>query len=106
MVDISDMDQDFGIYTPKDLMDRAEIRKGDILIINTNHTGHALVRKACQQAASQGTMVCYTSRYNLRRRGRHPLRLRRMSLCRQNTIPYPILQNQKKSFMSKLRTCL
>ena len=35
VVDISDMGQDFGIYTPKDLMDRAEIRKGDILIINT-----------------------------------------------------------------------
>ena len=33
VVDLSDMAQDFGIYTPKDLMDRAEIRKGDILII-------------------------------------------------------------------------
>lgn len=37
VVDISDMGQDFGIYTPKDLMDRAEIRKGDILIINTGY---------------------------------------------------------------------
>lgn len=45
--------------------DGQKLQGADILIINTNHTGHALVRKACQQAASQGTMVCYTSRYNL-----------------------------------------
>lgn len=45
--------------------DGQKLHGADILIINTNHTGHALVRKACQQAASQGTMVCYTSRYNL-----------------------------------------
>ena len=45
--------------------DGQKLHGADILIINTNHTGHALVRKACQQAASQGTMVCYPSRYNL-----------------------------------------
>lgn len=45
--------------------DGQKLHGADVLIINTNHTGHALVRKACQQAASQGTMVCYTSRYNL-----------------------------------------
>lgn len=42
-----------------------KLQGADLLIINTNHTGHALVRKACQQAASQGTLVCYTSRYNI-----------------------------------------
>lgn len=45
--------------------DVQKLQGADVLIINTNHTGHALVRKACQQAASQGTFVCYTSRYNL-----------------------------------------
>lgn len=45
--------------------DVQKLQGADVLIINTNHTGHALVRKACQQAASQGTLVCYTSRYNL-----------------------------------------
>ena len=45
--------------------DIQKLQGADVLIINTNHTGHALVRKACQQAASQGTLVCYTSRYNL-----------------------------------------
>ena len=35
--------------------DVQKLQGADVLIINTNHTGHALVRKACQQAASQGT---------------------------------------------------
>lgn len=37
VVDISDMAQDFGIYTPDDLKKRADIRKGDILIVNTGY---------------------------------------------------------------------
>jgi len=37
VVDISDIAQDYDIYTPKDLMERADIRKGDILIINTGY---------------------------------------------------------------------
>lgn len=45
--------------------DIQKLQGADVLIINTNHTSHALVRKACQQAAAQGTLVCYTSRYNL-----------------------------------------
>ena len=37
VVDLSDMAQDFGIYTPKDITDRADVHKGDILIINTGY---------------------------------------------------------------------
>jgi len=37
VVDLSDIAEDFGIYTPKDIMDRVEVKKGDILIINTGY---------------------------------------------------------------------
>jgi len=37
VVDLSDMMQDFGIYGPDDMMKRADIRKGDVLIINTGY---------------------------------------------------------------------
>ena len=37
VVDISDIAEDYGIYTSKDIMDRADVRKGDILIINTGY---------------------------------------------------------------------
>ncbi len=35
VVDISDLVSDYGIYTPEMLQSKAQIRKGDILIINT-----------------------------------------------------------------------
>jgi kynurenine formamidase len=37
VVDISDIAEDYGIYTPEDLEARADIRDGDILIINTGY---------------------------------------------------------------------
>lgn len=37
VVDLSDIAEDFGIYTPQDIMDRVEVKKGDILIINTGY---------------------------------------------------------------------
>ena len=37
VVDLSDISEDFSIYTPKDIMDRVEVKKGDILIINTGY---------------------------------------------------------------------
>ncbi|NLM42962.1 MAG: cyclase family protein [Clostridiales bacterium] len=37
VVDLSDMAEDFAIYTPKDITDRVEVKKGDILIINTGY---------------------------------------------------------------------
>lgn len=37
VVDLSDMAEDFGIYTPDDLTKRADIREGDVLIINTGY---------------------------------------------------------------------
>lgn len=41
VVDISDVMEDYDIYTPKMLMARADIRKGDILIINTGYNKYA-----------------------------------------------------------------
>lgn len=37
VVDLSDIAEDYGIYTSKDIMERADVRKGDILIINTGY---------------------------------------------------------------------
>ncbi|NLL80743.1 MAG: cyclase family protein [Tissierellia bacterium] len=37
VADISDITEDFSIYTPQDIMDRVEVKKGDILIINTGY---------------------------------------------------------------------
>ncbi|MDI9388326.1 MAG: cyclase family protein [Synergistota bacterium] len=37
VVDIKDIAEDYGIYTSKDLEARADIREGDILIINTGY---------------------------------------------------------------------
>lgn len=41
VVDISDMAEDYGFYGPEDLMKRADIRKGDILIINTGYNKYS-----------------------------------------------------------------
>lgn len=41
VVDISDIAEDYGIYTSKDLEERAEIKEGDILIINTGYHRYA-----------------------------------------------------------------
>ena len=37
VVDLSDMAEDFGIYTPEDIKKRCDVRKGDVLIINTGY---------------------------------------------------------------------
>lgn len=37
VVDLSDIAEDYGIYTSKDIIERADVRKGDILIISTGY---------------------------------------------------------------------
>jgi kynurenine formamidase len=37
VVDLSDICEDYGIYTSKDIMERADVRKGDILILHTGY---------------------------------------------------------------------
>ncbi|RKL62492.1 cyclase family protein [Thermoanaerobacteraceae bacterium SP2] len=37
VVDVSDIAEDYGIYTSKDIMERADVREGDILIIHTGY---------------------------------------------------------------------
>ncbi len=41
VVDISDIAEDYGIYTSKDIMERADVRKGDILIIHTGYSRYS-----------------------------------------------------------------
>lgn len=41
VVDLSDMTEDFSIYTPKDIEDRVEVKEGDILVINTGYHRYA-----------------------------------------------------------------
>jgi len=41
IVDLSDIAEDYGIYTSKDIMERADVREGDILIIYTGYSKYA-----------------------------------------------------------------
>jgi arylformamidase len=41
IVDLSDIAEDYGIYTQKDITDRVEVKKGDILVINTGYHKYA-----------------------------------------------------------------
>lgn len=41
VVDLSDIAEDYGVYTSKDITDRVEVKKGDILIINTGYHKYA-----------------------------------------------------------------
>ncbi|HPG97799.1 MAG TPA: cyclase family protein [Thermotogota bacterium] len=41
IVDLSDIVEDYGIYTSKDIEERVEVREGDILIINTGYHRYA-----------------------------------------------------------------
>jgi len=41
VVDLSDMAEDYGIYTSKDILDRVEVRKRDILLIHTGYVRYA-----------------------------------------------------------------
>ncbi|MBM4353790.1 MAG: cyclase family protein [Deltaproteobacteria bacterium] len=41
VVDLSDMTEDYGIYTSQDIMDRVEVKEGDILIIHTGYVKYS-----------------------------------------------------------------
>ncbi len=41
VVDLSDIAEDYGIYTSKDIEERVEVKEGDILIINTGYHRYA-----------------------------------------------------------------
>ncbi len=41
IVDLSDICEDYGIYTSKDIEDRVEVKEGDIIIINTGYHRYA-----------------------------------------------------------------
>ncbi|HNR64052.1 MAG TPA: cyclase family protein [Thermotogota bacterium] len=41
IVDLSDIAEDYGIYTSKDIEERVEVKEGDILVINTGYHRYA-----------------------------------------------------------------
>jgi kynurenine formamidase len=49
VADLSDMAEDYGIYTSKDITDRVEVKKGDILIINTGYHKYAWDQKEADE---------------------------------------------------------
>ncbi len=49
VVDISDEVEDFSLYTPEMLEAKAEIKKGDILIINTGYHRYAWDQEECDE---------------------------------------------------------
>jgi arylformamidase len=49
IVDISDEVEDYGLYTPKMLMKKVEIKKGDILVINTGYHRYAWYEKEADE---------------------------------------------------------
>jgi kynurenine formamidase len=49
VVDLSDIAEDYGIYTSKDIEDRVEVKEGDILIINTGYHRYAFDQKEADE---------------------------------------------------------
>ena len=49
VVDISDCVSDYSLYTPKMITDRVEVKKGDILIINTGYNRYGWDQKECDE---------------------------------------------------------
>lgn len=49
VVDISDAVSDYSLYSPEMIMERAEVKKGDILIINTGYHKYAWYEKSCDE---------------------------------------------------------
>ncbi len=49
VVNLSDVVSDYSLYTPKMITDRVEVKKGDILIINTGYNRYAWDRPACDE---------------------------------------------------------
>jgi arylformamidase len=49
VVDLSDIAEDYGIYTSKDVEKRVEVRQGDILIINTGYHRYAWDQPAADE---------------------------------------------------------
>lgn len=54
VVDISDAVSDYSLYTPELIMSRADVRKGDILIINTGYHRHTFDQPDTPNPNAQG----------------------------------------------------
>jgi kynurenine formamidase len=54
VVDISDMVEDYGLYTPEMITMKATVKKGDILIINTGYHRYSFDRPDVFNEAAQG----------------------------------------------------
>ena len=54
IVDISDLVSDYSIYTPEMIMKKAEVKKGDILIVNTGYHKYSWDQPEVNQLGSPG----------------------------------------------------
>lgn len=72
VVDISDAVSDYGLYTPEMITERVEVKKGDILIINTGYHKYAYDQPDVVNPDTQGDIENKEFGYYLRHPGPSP----------------------------------
>jgi kynurenine formamidase len=72
VADISDLVSDYGLYTPEMITDRAEVREGDILLINTGYHRYAWDQPDVENPSAQGGIENKEFGYYVRHPGPSP----------------------------------
>jgi kynurenine formamidase len=72
VADISDLVSDYGLYTPEMIIDRAEVREGDILLINTGYHRYAWDLPDVENTSAQGGIENKEFGYYVRHPGPSP----------------------------------
>ncbi len=72
VVDISDAVSDYGLYTPEMITERADVREGDILVIDTGYHRYAWDRPDVANEAEQGGIENKEFGYYVRHPGPSP----------------------------------
>ncbi len=72
VVDVSDDVSDYSMYTPEMILDRVEVKKGDILIINTGYHKHGWDQPDVENPNAQGGIENKEFGYYLRHPGPSP----------------------------------
>ena len=72
IVDISDAVSDYSLYTPQMITERAEVKEGDILIINTGYHKHTFDQPDTPNANAQGGIENKEFGYYVRHPGPSP----------------------------------
>ena len=72
MVDISDAVSDYSLYTPEMITERAEVKEGDILIINTGYHKYGWDQPDIPNPEAQGGVESKEFGYLIRHPGPSP----------------------------------